>query len=87
MEGLRAIDLHYGVVLLKLYALPLQREVEENHKGENKRLMAAPTLEALLFTTNNYVALAEQLLLSGKRVCFRVFTQDVLEAFFGDLVS
>ncbi|XP_078495150.1 uncharacterized protein LOC108950658 [Ciona intestinalis] len=48
--------------------------------------MAQPTLEGLIFSTRNYVALAKRLLLSGcPEVRLNVFSQDVLEAFFGNL--
>ena len=64
-----------------------QEEVNTFHKGENKRLLALPTLEGLVFTTKNYVRLAKYLLQNGAvKVHFKTFSQDVLEAFFGNVV-
>lgn len=63
-----------------------KREVEEEHTGENKRLMAKPTLNGLLFTTRNMIRLTTRLLNHGmKHVALKILTQDVLEATFGSL--
>uniref|UniRef100_UPI000EF5589C uncharacterized protein LOC101242444 n=1 Tax=Ciona intestinalis TaxID=7719 RepID=UPI000EF5589C len=64
------------------------QDVRNNHKKESdKRLLPMPTMEGLLFTTNNFIQLAKRLLdLDGMRyVCFGTISQDVLEAFFGNL--
>ncbi|XP_077968295.1 uncharacterized protein LOC144422217 [Styela clava] len=52
---------------------------------EPKRVIATPTLDGLIFTTNNLLALCERLLQQLDYVCLHSFTQDVLEAFFGNL--
>ncbi|XP_077969513.1 uncharacterized protein LOC144424261 [Styela clava] len=70
------------------YFLEWQNEVEVLYKGEEKRILARPTLEGLLFTTRNMIKLAKRLLQNGlEYVCLRILTQDVLEAVFGDLRS
>nr|XP_039259338.1 uncharacterized protein LOC120335784 isoform X2 [Styela clava] len=55
------------------------------HHKEPKRVMAIPTLEGLVFTSKNFIHLCERLLSELDYVCFHTFTQDVLEAFFGNL--
>ncbi|XP_078495504.1 uncharacterized protein LOC100183340 isoform X2 [Ciona intestinalis] len=69
------------------YLLEWERLVNENHPNERKkRLMAQPTFDGLIFSTNNYIALVKQLLNAGSScVCLNVFSQDVLEAVFGNL--
>lgn len=62
-------------------------DLTENHPGETKRLMAKPTLDGLIYTTINYVCLTKRLLNHLDYVSLHIFTQDVLEAFFGNLVS
>ena len=58
------------------------------HKGEEKRIIAKPTLEGLIFTSMNLVSLTRRMLREGMEyVCLRTITQDVLEALFGNLVS
>lgn len=69
--------------------LPIpQAHVDENHDGDIKRLIAAPTLEGLCFTSRNLASLARRLLLDGRLdyLGLHSFTQDVLEAFFGNVV-
>ena len=59
-----------------------------SHCGESKRIIASPTFDGLIFTTRNYVRLAKYFLENGaKKVCLRTFSQDVLEASFGNVVS
>ena len=66
----------------------LKEEVDSQHKGKNKRIIANPTLEGLIFTARNFVCLAKHLLQNGSsKVCLKTFSQDVLEAFFGNVVS
>ena len=51
-------------------------------------MVAKPTLSGLVFTTTNFVAMARYLLNNGVgEVPLGVFTQDVLEATFGNIVS
>lgn len=60
-----------------------------HHTQETIRMLPKPTHEGVSFTTFNFIALAERLLElpSIKYVCLGTFTQDVLEALFGNLVS
>uniref|UniRef100_H2XRJ1 Uncharacterized protein n=1 Tax=Ciona intestinalis TaxID=7719 RepID=H2XRJ1_CIOIN len=63
-----------------------KNDVHQNHVGEDKRLLATPTLIGLIFTTTNYIELCRQLLLREdiQYVCLKTFTQDNLDAFFGN---
>lgn len=80
--------MHVCVIPLSIFhTVLLQKNVEANHKGETKRLLAKPTLEGLVFTTRNFILLTERLLKKIDCVCLHSFSQDVLEAFFGNLVS
>ena len=57
-------------------------EIENFHKQESKRIIPLPTLEGLVFTSRNYVRLAKYLLCNGAfKICFKTFSQDVLETF------
>ncbi|XP_078495148.1 uncharacterized protein LOC144749914 [Ciona intestinalis] len=62
-------------------------DVKTHHRGKGKRLMAKPTLEGHIFTTQNFISLTKRLLSSSslEYVCLHSFTQDVLGAFFGNL--
>ncbi|XP_078492370.1 uncharacterized protein LOC144748085 [Ciona intestinalis] len=64
-----------------------ENHVKTHHKGEWKRMLPSPTHEGILFTTHNFIALAERILSlpSIKYICLGTFTQDVLEAMFGNL--
>ena len=56
--------------------------------NETKRIMAQTTLDGLMFTTKNLIRLTNYLLQHGHlKVCLRTCSQDVLEAFFGNIVS
>ena len=59
------------------------------YPDEEKRILSRSTCEGLVFTTINLIALTKRLLDGGyvKYVCLGTFTQDVLEATFGNLVS
>nr|XP_026695920.1 uncharacterized protein LOC113475666 [Ciona intestinalis] len=72
------------------YLLDWKTEVDVLYTGEEKRILARNTLQGLVFTSLNLVALAKRLLddrpKNGlKYVCLGTFTQDVLEATFGNL--
>ncbi|XP_078481460.1 uncharacterized protein LOC144742615 [Ciona intestinalis] len=67
--------------------LSWKEEVSTIHKGENKRIIASPTLEGIVFTTRNFIEIAKQLVRESslEYVALNVFTQDILESFFGNL--
>ena len=54
--------------------------------GQPKRILPLATLEGLIFTTRNFILLCERMLTEMRYVCLKTFSQDVLEAFFGNLV-
>lgn len=49
-------------------------------------MMAIPTMKGLIFTSRNMVGLCNRLLEEMSKLALGTFTQDVLEAFFGNLV-
>nr|XP_039263234.1 uncharacterized protein LOC120339215 [Styela clava] len=62
-------------------------EWENEHGGDEKSFLARPTLEGLKFTTHNFIEMCKYLLANGlEYVSLHCFNQDVLEAFFGNLV-
>ncbi|XP_078490925.1 uncharacterized protein LOC144747059 [Ciona intestinalis] len=63
--------------------LSWKEEVSTIHKGENKRIIASPTLEGIVFTTRNFIEIAKQLLRESslEYVALNVFTQDIWESF------
>lgn len=63
-----------------------KEDVSKHHRGERKRIIARPTLEGLIFTTLNLVKLAEIFLEAMPCLWLKSFTQDILEACFGNLV-
>nr|XP_018673141.1 uncharacterized protein LOC108951036 [Ciona intestinalis] len=67
------------------FLLDWKKDVKENHRGENKRLMASPTLIGLIFTTRNFIALVQRLLKTNRYICPGSFTQEPLEALFGNI--
>nr|XP_026695248.1 uncharacterized protein LOC108949295 [Ciona intestinalis] len=66
-----------------------EEEVKNKHGNQRKRIIAYPTLEGLIFTSRNMIGLCKQLLQLDclEYVCLHTFTQDVLEAFFGNVRS
>lgn len=67
------------------FYITLKDEVDK--LNEQKRILPLATLQGLIFTTRNFVLLCERLLNELDYVCLKTFSQDVLEAFFGNLVG
>lgn len=65
--------------------LDWEEDVSKNHRGEHKRIIARPTLEGLIFTTLSLVCLAKRFLAVMPCIWLKSFTQDILEACFGNL--
>lgn len=68
------------------YSLHNYVQRDSERRKEPKRMMATPTMEGLIFTSNNMIGLSDRLLKEMPRIALGTFTQDVLEAFFGNLV-
>ena len=64
----------------------LRWKTEVDLHEQPKRILPEGTLEGLVFTSRNFVFLCERLLQQLDYVCLRTFSQDLLEAFFGNLV-
>ena len=64
----------------------LRWKTEVNLHEQPKRILPKGTLEGFIFTSRNFVFLCERLLQQLDYVCLRTFSQDLLEAFFGNLV-